>query len=107
MKDFFNLENAISNMLRASDDLNELFEMKYQGGVLPEDVTNAILGIMEMHKVRQQKLLNEFNKFFELEEFCTDPEKLGLRTKMFGRLDEGFEEIDETPVIKPAKKKKK
>ena len=103
MKNYFDLENRIYDMLKTSDDLFDLFDIKYQDGELPEDITNAILGIVEMHKIRQQKLLNEFNKFFELE----DPEKLGLRTKMFGRLDEGFEEIDETPVIKPAKKKKK
>ena len=107
MKDYFDLENRVYDMLKTSDDLFDLFDIKYQDGELPEDVTNTILGIMEMHKIRQQKLLNEFNKFFELDDFCTDPEKLDLRAKMFGRLDEGFEEIDETPVIKPAKKKKK
>lgn len=107
MKNYFDLENRISDMLKTSEDLYDLFDIKYQDGILPEDVTNAILGIMEMHKVRHQKLFNEFLKCCELEEFCTDPEKLDLRTKMFGRLDEGFEEIDETPVIKPAKKKKK
>ena len=103
MKDYFDLEDRIYGMLKTSDDLFDLFDIKYQDGELPEDITNAILGIVEMHKIRQQKLLNEFNKFFELE----DPEKLDLRFKMFGRIDEGFEEIDETPVIKPAKKKKK
>ena len=66
MKNYFDLENRISDMLKTSEDLYDLFDIKYQDGILPEDVTNAILGIMEMHKVRQQKLFNEFKKLFEL-----------------------------------------
>jgi hypothetical protein len=112
MKDNFKLESFINDMLKTSEDLYDLFDIKYQDGHLEESVTNALLGIIEMHKIRYEKLHNEFVKVFELDEYCQDAGKLMARTKLFTKLDfpmsadVGFVE-PKKPAKKTAKKKAK
>ena len=108
MKDYFNLENRINEMFNTVDELNLLFHSKY-GDEMSEGVTNMILGIMEMHKARFMLLEEEFCRYFELNEFCNDPETLKYRKEVLGQMIDKFNEVN-FPVEekkKPAKMKAK
>lgn len=101
MNDSVDLEDAIYVAWKTSEDL-ELF-FKHHGDhpqpMTEDEVSNMIYGIKMLHDMRMEKLYDMYCRKFELNQYCTDPEVLALREKMFG--DKAEE------VIKPKKKGKK
>jgi hypothetical protein len=43
-------------------------------------VANALWGIKVLHDMRMEKLMDTYCRKMELNEYCTDPEKLARRT---------------------------
>jgi hypothetical protein len=99
------LEDAIYLAWRTSDDL-ELF-FKYHGDhpkpMTEDEVSNMIYGIQKLHDMRMEKLFDVFKKVHELDEYCTDPEKLANREKLTRVCAKVTEEMFKEP--KKGKKK--
>jgi hypothetical protein len=90
MTDRFDLEQAIMSAWQTSDDINLLFE---HHGDAPRPMTedemgNALLGIKILHDMRMEKLMDTYNRKFELDQYCTDPAKLAARENIFDLLNE-------------------
>lgn len=100
-----NLEDAIHKAWQTADDLDMFF--RHHGDhptpMTEDEVANMIYGIKQLHEMRMESLWTVFKKEFKLDEYCTDPEALALRKKMFDRLQEASENIDS----KKSKKGKK
>jgi hypothetical protein len=83
------LENAIQQAWQTSDDL-ELF-YRYHGDVeIPmteDEIANALLGLKMLHDMRVWHLQDMHCRVFELNQYCTDPEKLAVRDDMFGDVE--------------------
>ena len=92
------LEDAIHRAWQTSEDLDMFF--KHHGDhpipMTEDEVSNMIYGIKQLHDMRMEHLFNEYKKEFKLDEYCTDPEALALREKLFGN------KVEE--VTKPKKK---
>ena len=84
---YLDLEDAIYLAWRTSDDLDLFF--KHHGDhpkpMTEDEVSNMIYGIKQMHDMRMEKLFEVFRKVHKLDEYCTDPEKLAAREKVFGK----------------------
>ena len=97
MNTSIDLESAILLAWQTSDDLDLLF--KHHGDhpvVMTEDeVGNALWGIKILHDMRMEKVMDMYCRKFELNQYCTDPDKLAAREQL------GF------PVIKQKKGSKK
>lgn len=97
------LEDAIYLAWRTSDDLDMFF--KHHGDhpipMTEDEVSNMIYGIKQLHDMRMESLWDTFKREFKLDEYCTDPEKLANRDRLFKAINEATEEP------KPAKKKGK
>jgi hypothetical protein len=80
------LESAISVAWQTSDDLELLF--KHYGDhpvhMSEDEVLNALLGIKVLHDMRCEALMDAYNRKMELNQYCTDPEKLAAREFLFG-----------------------
>ena len=78
---YTDLEDAIYLAWRTSDDL-ELF-FKHHGDhpkpMTEDEVSNMIYGIKQIHDMRMEKLFDVFKRVHQLDEYCTDPEKLSNR----------------------------
>ena len=98
MTDRFDLEQAIMLAWQTADDIDLLY--KHHGDaprpMTEDEIGNALLGIKILHDMRMEKLMDMYNRKFELNEYCTDPEKLAARENLFDLLNE-----------KPKKKGKK
>jgi len=83
------LESAIMLAWQTSDDLELLF--KYHGDnpkpMTEDEVSNAVLGIKVLHEMRMEALLDTYYRKMELNQYCTDPEKLAARHNLFGDID--------------------
>ena len=98
-----NLEDAVMNMYATQDELQLFLKFfgDYKDPMNEDEVLNTLIGIIELNKMRCLILEDEYNKKFELNEYCTDVNTLKLRQKIFGRMDdvedddEIIEEIDE------------
>lgn len=81
----FDMEDAIYKMWQTADDIETLY--KYHGDaekVMTEDeIANALLGIKSLHEMRCWQAMDVFARVFELDQYCTDPEKLAAREAMF------------------------
>ena len=81
----FDLENAIMQCWQTSDDL-ELF-FRYHGDaekpMTEDEVANTILGIQLLNKMRIWHAQDMHCRVFELNQYCTDPEKLAVRNELF------------------------
>lgn len=97
MNDKYDLEQAIMLAWQTSDDLDLFY--KHHGDhpvVMTEDeVGNALWGIKILHDMRMEKLMDTYCRKFELNQYCTDPDKIAAREQL------GF------PVIKQKKGSKK
>jgi hypothetical protein len=80
------LESAIMKVWQMEDDL-DLF-LKYHGDaptpMTEDEVANTILGLKMIHKMRMWELNDTYCRKMELNQYCTDPEKLAARDFMFG-----------------------
>lgn len=80
------LEDAIYMAWQTSEDL-ELF-FKHHGDhpkpMTEDEVSNMIFGIKQIHDMRMEQLYDAYCRKFELNQYCTNPEVLALREKMFG-----------------------
>ena len=78
MNTSIDLESAILLAWQTSDDLDLLF--KHHGDhpvVMTEDeVGNALWGIKILHDMRMEKVMDMYCRKFELNQYCTDPDKL-------------------------------
>jgi hypothetical protein len=83
------LETAIQQVWQTSDDL-ELF-FRYHGDVpIPmteDEIANALLGLKALHDMRIWHLQDMHCRVFELNQYCTDPEKLAVRDDMLGDVE--------------------
>ena len=96
MTDRFDLEQAIMLAWQTCDDIDLLF---HHHGDAPrpmteDEVGNALLGIKILHDMRMEKLMDMYNRKFELNEYCTDPEKLAARDKLFGDVHEFLNPVE-------------
>ena len=94
-----NLEDAVMNMYATQDELQLLLRFfgDYKDPMNEDEVLNTLIGIIELNKMRCLILEDEYNKKFELNEYCKDVNALKLRQQFFGRMDdvEDDEEDDE------------
>jgi hypothetical protein len=71
---------------QTSDDLELLF--KHHGDhpvpMTEDEVSNALLGIKTLHDMRCEALMDTYCRKMELNQYCTDPEKLEAREFLFG-----------------------
>jgi len=85
MNSKIDLESAIMLAWQTSDDINLLY--KHHGDhpvpMTEDDVGNALWGIKVLHDMRMEKLMDTYCRKMELNEYCTDPEKLAARETMF------------------------
>jgi len=80
------LETAIMLAWQTSDDLELLFKHygDHPAPMSEDEVLNALLGIKTLHDMRMEALMDTYCKKMELNQYCTDPEKLAAREFMFG-----------------------
>jgi len=80
------LESAIMLAWQTSEDIDLLF--KHYGDhpkpMSEDEVLNALLGIKVLHDMRCEALMDRYCQKMELNQYCTDPEKLAARDKLFG-----------------------
>jgi len=83
------LESAIMLAWQTADDIELLY--KHHGDaprpMTEDEVGNALLGIKVLHDMRMEKLMDTYCQKMELNEYCTDPEKLAARYEMFGKIE--------------------
>ena len=61
--DRFNLEEQIQNVWQTKDDLNAITERIYDdpdGPMTEDELTNVLIGLIELHDIRCKKLFNVF-----------------------------------------------
>ena len=78
------LESAIMVAWQTSEDIDLLFK-HYGDHPVPmseDEVLNALLGIKTLHDMRCEALMDAYCKKMELNQYCTDPEKLEAREKL-------------------------
>jgi hypothetical protein len=87
---YCDLEDAIYKAWQTSDDLEVFF--KHHGDaeqpMSEDEVANALLGIKALHDMRCWQLMDMLCRVFELNQYCTDPEKLAARDAMFKIINE-------------------
>jgi len=81
MNSKIDLESAIMVAWQTSEDLDLLY--KHHGDhpvpMTEDEVGNALWGIKILHDMRMEKLMDTYCRKMELNEYCTDPEKLARR----------------------------
>jgi hypothetical protein len=79
------LETAIMAVWATCDDLKLFAEAYYDGErIMTLDETfGHIDGIRGLLELRMEKLYDTYKRKFELDQYCTDPEKLAAREKLF------------------------
>jgi len=82
---YIDLEDAIYKVWQTSDDLELLF--KHHGDaptpMTEDEVANTLLGLKQLHDMRCHALMDMLARVFELNQYCTDPEKLAARSEFF------------------------
>lgn len=85
MNPHIDLESAIMVAWQTSDDIDLLY--KHHGDhpvpMTEDEVGNALWGIKVLHDMRMEKLMDTYCRKMELDQYCTDPEKLAAREQMF------------------------
>jgi hypothetical protein len=85
MNNNIDLESAIMLAWQTSEDIDLLF--KHHGDhpvpMTEDEVGNVLLGIKVLHDMRMEKLWDTYKRKFELDQYCTDPEKLAVRDALF------------------------
>jgi ribonuclease D len=87
MNPHIDLESAIMVAWQTSEDIELLY--KHHGDspkpMTDDEVANALLGIKTLHDMRCEHLMDVYCQKLELNEYCTDPEKLEARYEMFNQ----------------------
>jgi hypothetical protein len=85
------LESAIMAVWQTVDDLQLFTEFYYDGPkeMTVDEVYNHVEGIRAILNLRMEKLWDQYRRKFELDQYCTDPEKLALREKLIKQLKKG------------------
>ena len=80
------LESAIMVAWQTGEDIDLLF--KHYGDhpkpMSEDEILNALLGIKVLHDMRCEALMDTYCQKMELNQYCTDPEKLAAREFLFG-----------------------
>jgi hypothetical protein len=80
------LESAIMKAWQIVDDLDLFF--RYYGDAekpMTEDqVANTLLGLKQIQEMRMWELMDTYSRKFELDQYCTDPDKLAAREQLLG-----------------------
>jgi hypothetical protein len=80
------LESAIMKAWQIVDDLDTFY--RYHGDakkpMTEDEVANTLLGLKQIQEMRMWELMDTYSRKFELDQYCTDPEKLAARDKLFG-----------------------
>lgn len=79
--DRFELEQDIMRLYSICEDI-DLFLQQHIDGPRPfteDEVWNVLHGLRTMHELRINRVNEGLNKVLELNEYCTDPEKLKKR----------------------------
>lgn len=88
MNNSVDLESAIMVAWQTSEDIDLLY--KYHGDhpvpMTEDEVATALLGIKALHDMRMEHVMDMYCKKLELNQYCTDPEKLAARDEMFSQL---------------------
>ena len=79
------LEQAIMTVWATCDDLKLFSEAYYDGEriMTVDEAFNHMEGIRCMLELRMEKLYDTYKRKFELDQYCTDPEKLAAREALF------------------------
>lgn len=89
MNNNVDLESAIMVAWQTSEDLDLLF--KHHGDhpvpMTEDEVSNVLLGIKVLHEMRMEKLMDTYCRKFELNQYCTDPDRLARREDFFDLLE--------------------
>ena len=88
MNNKVDLESAIMLMWQTSDDIDLLYK-HYSDAPKPmteDEVATALLGIKALNDLRCHALSDTYARKFELDEYCTDPEKLTARDDWFDNI---------------------
>jgi hypothetical protein len=85
----FDLETAIMTVWATCEDLKLFSEAYYDG---PREMTvdeafGHIDGIRGLLELRMEKLYDTYKRKFELDQYCTDPERLARREDFFNLLE--------------------
>jgi hypothetical protein len=84
MNPHIDLESAIMLAWQTADDIELLY--KHHGDapkpMTEDEVSSALLGIKVLHDLRMESLMDAYCRKMELNEYCTDPEKLAAREKL-------------------------
>jgi hypothetical protein len=79
------LEQAIMQCWQTSDDLDLFF--RYHGDapnpMTEDEVANTLIGLKLLNDMRVWNAQDTHCKVFELNQYCTDPEKLAVRDELF------------------------
>jgi hypothetical protein len=101
----FDLEDHVYKVWQTADDIETLF--KYHGDaerpMSEDEVANTLLGLKQLHEMRCWQLMDMLCRVFELNQYCTDPEKLAARQATLGDIEAYFN--PEFPTKKKGKKK--
>lgn len=85
MNNSVDLESAIMVAWQTSEDLDLLF--RHHGDhptpMTEDEVSSALWGIKVLHDMRMEKLMDTYCRKLELNQYCTDPEKLAKRDNFF------------------------
>lgn len=86
MNNKVDLESAIMIAWQTSEDLDLLYQHHGDHPVpmTEDEISIAILAIKRLHDMRMEKLMDTYKRKLELDEYCTDPEKLAARDNLFG-----------------------
>jgi hypothetical protein len=101
----FDLEDHVYKVWQTADDIETLY--KYHGDaerpMTEDEVANALIGLKQMHEMRCWQLMDMLCRVFELNQYCTDPQKLAARQATLGDIEAYFN--PEFPTKKKGKKK--
>ena len=80
------LESPIMVAWQTSEDIDLLFRHygDHPTPMTEDEVLNALLGIKTLHDMRMEHLMDAYCQKMELNQYCTDPEKLEAREFLFG-----------------------
>ncbi len=85
MNNSVDLESAIMVAWQTSEDIDLLY--KHHGDhpvpMTEDQVATALLGIKALHDMRMEHVMDMYCKKLELNQYCTDPEKLAAREELF------------------------
>jgi len=88
MNNRVDLESAVMLMWQTSDDI-ELLYKHYSDAPEPmteDEVATALLGIKMLNDMRCHALQDTYERKMEINQHCTDPEKLAAREDWFDKV---------------------